>query len=160
MGIPSTNQPSKDSASCCYLVWIRYRGKTRGNTIFIPVSLRHRKMTIDTSIVVLLAYFFFVVSFIPNFHIWEQIYTNIRNKKRKNILSTTVQMLDVITSFNFNCYSTMMDWRNEINDLIVSPCIFHLQSVNMSNYCTSLRTLNCLCVNYSYLFRLPDDRNI
>jgi hypothetical protein len=28
------------------------------------------------------------------------------------------KMLDVITSFNFNCYSPMMDWRNKINDIL------------------------------------------
>jgi hypothetical protein len=29
--------------------------------------------------------------------------------KKTHVLSTIVQMLDVITSFNFNCYSPMMD---------------------------------------------------
>jgi hypothetical protein len=33
----------------------------------------------------------------------------IEKKKHKHVLSTIVQMLDVITSFNFNCYSPMMD---------------------------------------------------
>jgi hypothetical protein len=32
-----------------------------------------------------------------------------QKKKHKHVLSTIVQMLDVITSFNFNCYSPMMD---------------------------------------------------
>lgn len=51
----SLNQPNVKnvSVSCCYLVWIRYREKTRGN-ILIPANLRDRKMTIDTSIVALL----------------------------------------------------------------------------------------------------------
>jgi hypothetical protein len=29
--------------------------------------------------------------------------------KKKHVLSTTVQILDVITSFNLNCYPVMMD---------------------------------------------------
>jgi hypothetical protein len=45
-------------------------------------------------------------------HLWE--HRNIKvfhyvKKRRKHVLSTIVQMLDVITSFNFNCYSSMMD---------------------------------------------------
>jgi hypothetical protein len=80
----SLNQPTvkNDSGPCCYLVWIRYRGKIRGNTILVPASLGHCKMTIDTSIVALLSYFFFFLPFLPNFHIWEQIYTNRRQKVR------------------------------------------------------------------------------
>jgi len=51
------NQPNvkNDPASCRYLVWIKYRGKIRGNTILVPVSLRLRKMTIGTSIVAILS---------------------------------------------------------------------------------------------------------
>jgi hypothetical protein len=36
-------------------------------------------------------------------------YEENNQQKRKHVLSTIVQMLDVITSFNFNCYSPMMD---------------------------------------------------
>jgi hypothetical protein len=36
----------------------------------------------------------------------------------------------------------------------------HLQSVNISNYCTLFRTLNCLCVNYSYMFRSSSDHHL
>jgi hypothetical protein len=32
-----------------------------------------------------------------------------KGEKKTHVLSTIVQMLDVITSFNFNCYSPMMD---------------------------------------------------
>jgi hypothetical protein len=53
-------------------------------------------------------------NYLKSFDIWcwrgLQISRNDRVKKKKtHVLSTIVQMLDVITSFNFNCYSPMMD---------------------------------------------------
>jgi hypothetical protein len=36
-------------------------------------------------------------------------YLAVVNTKKKYVLSTTVQILDVITSFNLNCYPVMMD---------------------------------------------------
>jgi hypothetical protein len=36
------------------------------------------------------------------------------NTKKKKVLSTTVQILDVITSFNLNCYPVMMYRRKKI----------------------------------------------
>jgi hypothetical protein len=37
------------------------------------------------------------------------IFQGEKDAKKSHVLSTIVQMLDVITSFNFNCYSPMMD---------------------------------------------------
>jgi hypothetical protein len=42
---------------------------------------------------------------------------------------------------------------------IIANRILNLQSVNISNYCTLFRTLNCLCVNYSYIFRSSSDHH-
>jgi hypothetical protein len=35
-------------------------------------------------------------------------------------------MLDVITSFNVNCYSPLMDWRNEINYILPNDISFFI----------------------------------
>jgi hypothetical protein len=65
------------------------------------------------------------------------------NKKNwKHVLSTIVQMLDVITSFN--CYSPMMDWRSEINDILPNDMsffiyLFVLQLITAARYVLPLR---------------------
>jgi hypothetical protein len=44
----------------------------------------------------------------------NQLLSRTNQKKKKHVLSTTVQILDVITSFNLNCYPGMMYRRKKI----------------------------------------------
>ena len=70
-----------DSASCCYLLGIRHRGKIRGNTVLVPGNLRPCKMTIHTSIVAIFLNFLCCTFYSELPYMGAELYcTNIRQK--------------------------------------------------------------------------------